>query len=64
VHTDGKFESVKIQEACQMSWQPTGGMAMTGKKGLLSYHSAFLDNTKKMAQLQLEGQKEEEDELP
>jgi hypothetical protein len=54
VHTDGKFESVKVQEACQMTWQPTGGMAMTGKKGLLSYHPAFLDNTKRMAQLQLQ----------
>ncbi|KAL9545952.1 hypothetical protein PS6_007927 [Mucor atramentarius] len=44
IHTDGKFESVKVQEACQISWQPSGGMIMTGKKGLLSYHPAFLDS--------------------
>lgn len=59
VHTDGKFESVKVQEPCQMSWEPTGGIAMTGKKGLLSYYPAFLDNTKRMAQLQLEEEKSE-----
>ncbi|KAI8050673.1 uncharacterized protein B0P05DRAFT_563144 [Gilbertella persicaria] len=40
IHTDGKFESVKIQEACQITWQPTGGMVMTSKKGLLSYPPA------------------------
>ncbi|KAI8967392.1 WD40-repeat-containing domain protein, partial [Mycotypha africana] len=37
VHSDGKFESIKVQEACQVAWQPTGGMIMTGRKGLLSY---------------------------
>lgn len=38
VHKDGKFESIKVQEACQISWQPTGGMIMTAKRGLLSYY--------------------------
>ncbi|GAA5812870.1 hypothetical protein MFLAVUS_006329 [Mucor flavus] len=38
VHKDGKFESIKVQEACQISWQPTGGMVMTAKRGLLSYY--------------------------
>lgn len=40
VHKDGKFESIKVEEACQISWQPTGGMVMTGKRGLLSYYPA------------------------
>ena len=57
IHTDGKFESVKVQEACQISWQPSGGMIMTGKKGLLSYHPAFSDSKvdKTMASLQIDG---------
>ncbi|KAI8647874.1 WD40-repeat-containing domain protein [Parasitella parasitica] len=56
IHTDGKFESVKVQEACQISWQPSGGMVMTGKKGLLSYLPAFVDSKldKKLASVQLD----------
>ncbi|KAI9480747.1 MAG: hypothetical protein EXX96DRAFT_191846 [Benjaminiella poitrasii] len=44
IHTDGKFESIKVQEACQIAWQPKGGMIMTGKRGLLYYHPASLDD--------------------
>lgn len=55
VHKDGKFESIKVQEACQIAWQPTGGMVMTGKRGLLSYYPADMDNQfdKKMLRLNL-----------
>lgn len=69
IHTDGKFESVKVQEACQISWQPSGGMIMTGKKGLLSYHPAFLDSKidQTMANLRIDGDinedVEDEDEI-
>ncbi|KAI7903729.1 uncharacterized protein BX663DRAFT_507393 [Cokeromyces recurvatus] len=40
IHTDGKFESIKVQETCQIAWQPKGGMMMTGKIGSLYYHPA------------------------
>lgn len=62
IHTDGKFESVKVQEACQISWQPSGGMIMTGKKGLLSYHPAFMESTldTSMQQLRIEPHEEED----
>lgn len=47
VHKDGKFESIKVQEACQIAWQPTGGMVMTGKRGLLSYYPASSESLEK-----------------
>jgi hypothetical protein len=48
VHKDGKFESIKVQEACQISWQPTGGMVMTAKRGLLSHYPTCMnDNLEK-----------------
>lgn len=62
VHTDGKFESIKVQEACQNSWQPTGGMIMTGKKGLLSYHPTTISNgfEKQLSNLNISETEEEE----
>lgn len=43
IHLDGKLESVRVQEPCQVAWQPTGGMIMTNQKGLLS-HQPNLEN--------------------
>ncbi|KAG2235345.1 hypothetical protein INT48_004964 [Thamnidium elegans] len=52
VHKDGKFESIKVQEACQISWQPIGGMVMTAKRGLLSYYPPSSESiNNKMIQL-------------
>lgn len=45
VHKDGKFESIKVQEACQISWQPTGGMVMTAKRGLRSYYPSSINGS-------------------
>ncbi|KAG0743717.1 hypothetical protein G6F63_007654 [Rhizopus arrhizus] len=53
VHTDGSFEAVKIEEASQMTWQPTGGMVMTGRKGLMACQPASLMDLK-MAELSLQ----------
>lgn len=57
VHKDGKFESIKVQEACQISWQPTGGMVMTAKTGLRSYYPTSIneDFERIMGNLKLSG---------
>ena len=53
VHTDGSFEAVKVEETSQMAWQPTGGVIMAGRKGLLACQpTSILDE--KMAQLNLD----------
>lgn len=30
MHKDGQFEPIGLEEACKMSWRPTGGFALTG----------------------------------
>lgn len=63
VHKDGKFESVKVQEACQIAWQPTGGMVMTGKRGLLSYYPIGMDGKfeKQLQNLKIDDSDQEEE---
>lgn len=36
VHTDGSFESVQLEEASPMTWEPKGGMITTGRNGLVA----------------------------
>jgi hypothetical protein len=55
MHKDGKFEAVKIQETCQLAWQPTGGMMITGNTGLLSYCPTSLDSSGKDDDIDFEG---------
>lgn len=30
MHKDGQFEPISLEEACKMSWRPTGGFALSG----------------------------------
>ncbi|KAI8372909.1 uncharacterized protein BYT42DRAFT_578520 [Radiomyces spectabilis] len=39
MHKDGQFEAVTLQDACKISWQACGGMAMTADNHLLMYDS-------------------------
>lgn len=40
---DGQFKEVNIEEACKMSWRPTGDFVMTGDHGLLNCTSSDLE---------------------
>ncbi|KAI9249265.1 WD40-repeat-containing domain protein [Sporodiniella umbellata] len=51
VHTDGSFESIQVEEASPMTWEPTGGMVMTNRSGLIACQPASLKS--KMQRLQL-----------
>ncbi|KAI8890822.1 hypothetical protein K501DRAFT_236548 [Backusella circina FSU 941] len=55
MHKDGKFEAVKIQETCQLAWQPAGGMVITGNSGLLSYCPTLHDSSGKDDDIDFEG---------
>jgi hypothetical protein len=37
---DRNFECIKVQEACDISWEPQGGMIITGEKNLVEYTSS------------------------
>ncbi|KAI8990275.1 hypothetical protein BDB01DRAFT_841998 [Pilobolus umbonatus] len=50
---DGTLESVKVQEACQTSWQPTGGIIRTGRKGLLAYSPSTTSIDDKISRINL-----------
>ncbi|KAG0164018.1 hypothetical protein DFQ30_010636, partial [Apophysomyces sp. BC1015] len=37
MHKDGQFENIKLQEACKVSWQPTGEIMLAGGNDLWTF---------------------------
>ncbi|CDH56705.1 wd repeat protein ybl104c [Lichtheimia corymbifera JMRC:FSU:9682] len=46
MHKDGQFEPIGLEEACKMSWRPTGGFALTGGCDIMQTYGDDISTTK------------------